>query len=408
MKLNRKDFNVLVQGQAGQPGESQPQQKGMDVIPPDGQSDGDDSGEGDGTEKTTSSVTDLKKPGQQSKSDGGDGTETIPGEGEDGKGEGKPGEGKGKGSGKGKPGEGEGGEGDGEGGQGAQPGQGKGSGAGKPGSGETDGSKGTPLEIGGRGIGGVLSPEESKRMQADLGVPYEAPFDESAIKNKLNELYPLLDKSTGSRQAGSGAGNQKRLLPDAIAKILRPVVNWKALLKKFIARTLGKKEEDILPNRRYVAGGDYVQGTKELNNNFNTCVIAVDTSGSMGAKELLTILNEIKGLAQTNRINNFDIVYFDDGIRDVEHLTTAKIKSYNPSPPGGGGTTFKEPLEYMEKIRKTGKLDLAIFMTDGYADLNLPVPRYKDKFIWVILDNPSFKAPWGSKLVHIEVPRGKN
>jgi hypothetical protein len=400
MKLNRKDFNVLVQSQAGQPGEeSQPQQKGMDVIPPDGQSDGegDGEGDGDGTEKTKSTVTDLKKPGQQSKPESGDGTETIPGEG--------------KGSGKGKPGEGGEGEGQGEGGEGGQgskPGQGKASGAGKPGSGETDGSKGTQLEIGGRGIGGVLSPEESKRMQSDLGVPYEAPFDESAIKNKLNELYPLLDKSSGSRNAGSGAGNQKRLLPDAISKILRPVVNWKALLKKFIARTLGKKEEDILPNRRYVAGGDYVQGTKELNNNFNTCVIAVDTSGSMGAKELLTILNEIKGLAQTNRINNFDIVYFDDGIRDVEHLTTAKIKSYNPSPPGGGGTTFKEPLEYMEKIRKTGKLDLAIFMTDGYADLNLPVPRYKDKFIWVILDNPSFKAPWGSKLVHIEVPRGKS
>ena len=144
-----------------------------------------------------------------------------------------------------------------------------------------------------------------------------------------------------------------------------------------------------------------------MHNNFNTCVIAVDTSGSMGAKELMTILNEIKGIAQTSRINNFDIVYFDDGIRGIEHLTAGQAKQYAASPPGGGGTTFKEPLEYMEKIRKTGKLDLAIFMTDGYADLNLPVPRYKDKFIWVILDNPSFKAPWGSKLVHIEVPRGK-
>jgi len=382
MKLNRKDFDVLVQGVSGSGPVGDPPDlpEGVDIIPPDDKPDNPDSGDGDGDgdgPDNTSTISDIKK-GQQPKDD-------------DEKG----------GGGKGKSGqEQDGGSGGGSEGKKGQEKDGKsGSGAGKSGK--------DPLELDGRGMGGVLTPEESKRMQEELGVPYEAPFDESAIKNKLAELYPLLDKSKGTRTYGGSAGNQKRLLPDAIAKILKPVVDWKALLKKFIARTLGRKDEDILPNRRYASGGDYYQGTRELNNNFNTCVIAVDTSGSMGAKELITILNEIKGLAQTNRINNFDIVYFDAGIRDVEHLTTAKIKNYNPSPPGGGGTTFQEPLEYMEKIRKTGKLDLAIFMTDGYADLNLAVPRYKDKFIWVILDNPSFKAPWGSKLVHIEVPRGK-
>lgn len=359
MKLNRKDFNILVQGVSGSTsGNSTPTPEGIDVIPPDQEDEGGDEPD------NRSTITDIKK-GEQSPKSGKGGKSAKGEDGEDGKG-------------------------------------------GNSGKGEQGGgSKGSPLELDGRGMGGILTPGESKRMQSDLGVPYEAPFDEAAIKNKLAELAPLLDKTSGTRTYGGGAGNQKRLLPDAVAKLIKPVVDWKNLLKKFIARTLGRKDEDILPNRRYAAGGDYYQGTRELNNNFNTCVIAVDTSGSMGAKELLTILNEIKGLAQTNRINNFDIVYFDAGIRDVEHLTTAKIKNYNPSPPGGGGTTFQEPLEYMEKIRKTGKLDLAIFMTDGYADLNLPVPRYKEKFIWVILDNPSFKAPWGSKLVHIEVPRGK-
>lgn len=406
MKLERKEFNVLRQGQSGGTGgwpPPPPEKKklGDDIIPPE-----------DGDGQSTSKIVDISK-GQKPKdkepgSGSGSGDEKGDGKGEgEGSGEGdEKGDEKGDGKGgSGKPGDekgdGKDGEGDGKDGSGKD-----GKGKGKPGSGKPDG-KGTPVNIDGRGVGGVISPEESKRLQEQLGVPYEAPYNESEIKEKLQEMYPLLDKNPGAKTVGGGAGNTVRILPRVVAGILNPIVDWKGLLKKFIARALGRRDEDILPNRRHAAGGDYFQGTKELNNNFNTCVIAVDTSGSMGTRELLTIVIEVKGLAKTNRINNFDIVFFDTVIHDVQHLTTEKIKAWDPHMPGRGGTDFQAPLEYIEKIRKTGKLDLAIFMTDGEANLNLPVPRYKDKFIWCILDNPTFKAPWGSKLVHIDVPRGK-
>lgn len=405
MKLERKEFNVLRQGQSGggnPPMPPSPKKKGDDIIPPedgDDNSDGGDSTPKDGDSQNKSRIEDISK-GQKS-------DDKQSGEGSGGDGDEKDGEGKGKG--KGKPGEGESGSGAGDSGEEGdgkgKDGKGKGQGA-KPGDGKTDG-KGTPVDVSGRGVGGIVSPEESRRMQEDLGVPYEAPFNESEVKEKLREMYPMLDKNPGAKNFGGGAGGVKRILPKVVAGILNPVVDWKGLLKKFIARALGRRDEDILPNRRHAAGGDYFQGTRELNNNFSTCVIAVDTSGSMGTRELLSIVTEIKGLAKTNRINNFDVVFFDTVIHDVQHLTSEKVKAWDPHMPGQGGTDFRAPLEYMEKIRKTGKLDLAIFMTDGYADLNLPVPRYKDKFIWCILDNPTFKAPWGSKLVHIDVPKGK-
>jgi predicted metal-dependent peptidase len=119
------------------------------------------------------------------------------------------------------------------------------------------------------------------------------------------------------------------------------------------------------------------------------------------------MINEVKGIAMQNRINDFEIVYFDHGIQKVEKLSVKEVVSYKPTAVGGGGTSFKEPLEYMNQINKKGDLDLAVFITDGYADLNLPVPNFKNKFIWVIIDHASFEAPFGSKIVHITVKEGK-
>jgi predicted metal-dependent peptidase len=211
----------------------------------------------------------------------------------------------------------------------------------------------------------------------------------------------------GSRSAGSGKGSRTRLLPDAIAKIVKPLVDWKAALKKYIGRILGDQREAVMPNRRFVSSGDFVYGSRRMKNKLKTCVVAVDVSGSIGFKELVVMINEVKGIAMQNRINDFEIVYFDHGIQHVEKLSGKEVVSYKPTAVGGGGTSFKEPLEYMNQINKKGDLDLAVFITDGYADLNLPVPNFKNKFIWVIIDHASFEAPFGSKIVHITVKEGK-
>lgn len=258
-----------------------------------------------------------------------------------------------------------------------------------------------------RGIGGMLSDKESVQLQKKLGVPIEKPPTEDEIKELVRNYQPLLKKHPGNSGTGSGRGNTIRLLPDAVARLLNTIVDWKALLKKYIGRIVGDEREAIMPNRRYASSGDYIYGSRKAKTKLKTCVIAVDVSGSIGSNELAIMINEVRGVAASKKLKYFEIVYFDDGIQHVEKMSDKEVIKYKPTVVGGGGTSFIEPLEYMNSVAKKGDLDLAIFMTDGYANLNLPIPKFKDKFIWFILDNPAFEAPWANKVVYVDVKNGK-
>jgi hypothetical protein len=415
--LKRNEFDVILppkkKGQGGGPPPPPTDVNGVQQLPED---------EEDGTSESGANSTPnaprvVNKTGKPQKS-GSQQRKGKPGSEGEGEGEGsKPSNGK---PGAGEPGEGE-GEGEGEGSKPTPGGEGgsKPSG-GKPGAGSGKGSSKRPDDSGDieaevtdvqdlrrRGMGGMITPEESRALQKDLGVPYEAPPDGKEIKEKISRLQPLLDKQGGSTTVGSGKGGAIRLLPDAIAKLVNSIVDWKALLKKYIGRVVGSESEPVMPNRRFVSSGDYVYGSRKAKTKLKTCVIAVDVSGSIGHKELMVMVNEVKGMASAKRLKNFEIVYFDHGIQHVDKIADNQAASYKPAVVGGGGTSFKEPLEYMEKVYKSGNLDLAVFMTDGFADLNLPAPKFKDKFIWMILDHPSFKAPFGNKIVFVDVADGK-
>lgn len=258
----------------------------------------------------------------------------------------------------------------------------------------------------GGGPGEVISPEDSKKMQADLGVPYEAPPSREEIIERVRNLEPELQKHKTTKGDWGDSYGKGRLLPNIIANMVRPVIDWKNLLKRYIGSILSQKTTPTLPKRRFVSSGQYFGTKKPLERDLKKAMIAVDTSMSMGNDEILTMINEIKGLAESNRIKQFEIIYFDTRIEGNEKLTKDRAKKYAPtSTPGGGGTSFREPIAYMDKAYKEGDLSLAVFMTDGYADLDLPVPRCVDKFIWVILDNRSWKAPWGNKCVYIETQK---
>lgn len=293
---------------------------------------------------------------------------------------------------------------------------------GDPGDGEGEGNGGTPTvevedipkkpkvdlsKIGQGGVGGVISPEDSKKMQGDLGVPYEGAPSREEILERARNLEPELQKHKTPKGSWGDSNNGKgRLLPNVIANLVRPVIDWKNLLKRYIGTILSKKTAPSLPKRRFVSGGLYLGTQKPLERDLKKAIIAVDTSMSMGDDEILTMINEIKGLAESNRIKQFEVVYFDTRIEGIEKLSKEKAMKYKPSStPGGGGTDFREAIAYMDKAFKEGDMSLAVFMTDGWADLNLPVPRCVDKFIWVILDNRSWKAPWGNKCVYIETQK---
>jgi len=241
--------------------------------------------------------------------------------------------------------------------------------------------------------GSMISNEESKKLQEHLGVPVDLPQPGDDEKY-AQEARSHIDKLT-SGDHGSGKGSLRR----SVLRLTEPIVDWKSALRRFIGKAMSSTEL-YLGSRRHLYNGDYFYGEKRKYDALESAVVAVDTSGSMSPKAIELILSETRGIIKAKKIRKTQVVYFDHGIQDIDVVGTSSIFDIEKAK-GGGGTSFIEPLQYMNEQYSKGKMSLAVFMTDGYADLNLPTPPWHKIFVWVILDNPGFQAPFGSLVVHI-------
>jgi hypothetical protein len=391
MKLKREEFDILAknQGGGGFPGGGgggeMPPIVGVRTWPPT------EGGEGEGGNSKPN--TPDPETGDDKKQDGK--SQTGQGSGQAKPQPGKPGK---PGQGKPQPGEG----GDDEKGKGdGKKGDEKRSGAGEGGDEEvltvqTVEKVLKGKQVSGNTMGETLTPEQSAELQKALDIPVELP-DAGETEKMKDKLIKKLGEAAKDMQPGKGKGYWIR----AISQHLLPKVDWKKQLQKFIGKALSGYE-DVLPSRRHVGRGEYITGEKPKYEAIQNAVMAVDTSGSMGDEELNVILTEIASIIRTKKVKNTEIVYFDDGLQGIDKVGNPPKFDLDKAG-GGGGTSFLEPLQYMNDQFKKGKLELAIFCTDGFANLDLPKPKYVKQFVWVILDNPTFQAPWGEMVVYISV-----
>lgn len=261
------------------------------------------------------------------------------------------------------------------------------------GSGSGGGEKPSVKIVPGGGIGATLTQEESKALQESLGMPVELPTEADGAK-MVEDARRHSDKLS---QGGQGSG--KGSLARAIGRLAQPIVDWKSALKRFIGKAMSSSEL-YLGSRRHLYKGDYFYGEKHKFDALSDAIVAVDTSGSMTKEAITMILSETAGIIKAKKVKKTTVVYFDDGIQNIDVVGEKPRFDFSKAS-GGGGTSFLEPLQYMEQEFKKGKMSLAVFMTDGHANLNLPIPKWKNIFVWVILDNPTFKAPFGNLVVHI-------
>ena len=364
---NRDDFDVLVNKPGGSKNSACNVTQGVKNIAPDSGND-DDGKDSDPVKKERGKedIT-IKKPGQSSRSEKPD----------------KSGEGTGEGEGN-----------DEESGEGKGSGEGTGEGEGK--AEHSDSGNGGVC-----GPGGVITPQKSAQFQKDLGVPIITPPTAEEMKEMIRKAKPSLNPH-GSKNRGEGKGDYKAYLPETIEKILNPRLDWKKVLKDFIAKIIGNERESEMPSRRFVSSGDYFYTHRNKVTKLKKCVICIDTSGSVSDHQLLVFVTEIMNIGAIKKFKNFELVFFDGDIQFTEKLTARQMTTWKPQPTGRGGTSIIPPFKYVEQMCKKEQVDVVICMTDGYVDFYPTIPIFSKKFIWVIIDNLTFESKWGKKIVYIQ------
>lgn len=186
-------------------------------------------------------------------------------------------------------------------------------------------------------------------------------------------------------QAAKMRGKLPGALERFIHDILYPKTPWYEILEKFMTNIAQTEYSWKRPNRRFTPMGAYLP-IWSSQASMGPVVIGVDTSGSIGERELAFFGGHIKRIIGECNPERVYVVYCDAAINHVDEYTPNDYDSLALSPHGGGGTDMREIFNYID--REGIEADCIIVLTDGYTPFpdSVPAPT-----MWAI--SSDVKAP---------------
>ena len=194
---------------------------------------------------------------------------------------------------------------------------------------------------------------------------------------------------------GKGAGGIGR----EIDEHLQPKINWREELREYVKATCHNKDTSSWRrvNRRYLSSGTYMPSM--IGEKVGHIVVGIDTSGSIGGKELDEFLAEVKGVAEEVSPEMVDLIYWDGAVAGHEKYEGAEVSNIVSStkPSGGGGTDPSCVSQYLRD--EAIKPECIIILTDGY------VPNWGSEWtaptMWVVVGGSDAVADNG-RTIHIQ------
>lgn len=190
-----------------------------------------------------------------------------------------------------------------------------------------------------------------------------------------------------AKQAGNMPGDLERMMQE----LLEPVLPWKDILKRFMTEKCNDDFSWKRGNRRFIAQGLYLP-SRTSDDAMGAMVVVIDTSGSIGEKELTEFGSEISDIHKEVRPKELIVIYCDARVNHVDRFgpeDTLQFKLH-----GGGGTDFRPPFKWLEENQIQPRA--FAYLTDGYG----PFPEREPDFpvIWAI-NNHDVEPPFGEHLI---------
>jgi predicted metal-dependent peptidase len=243
--------------------------------------------------------------------------------------------------------------------------------------------------------------DHSKWMPKDANGNDDESVRELAKAKAKEVLESTVEKANNSNQWGN--------IPAEIRKIfyelLKPKVNWKAVLKRFVSHARSTNSQATIKrrNRRY---GMTHPGTKR--DRFSRILVAVDQSGSVSDAMLLKFFGELMGMAKSSVVS---VIHFDYTVDESSLTKYRKGQAIKPLRTRGGGTCFDSPVKWANQ--RAEQYDGLIILTD----LEAPYPqRSLMRRMWCTMegckpwdpgssedDDKSMAGGWGNETI-VRIP----
>ena len=190
-----------------------------------------------------------------------------------------------------------------------------------------------------------------------------------------------------AEQIAQSRGEMPSGLQRTVEAIQHPPVDWREVLQAFVSASARNDYSWSRPNRRFLWQGLYLPGlhSEEL----GEIVIAIDTSGSVGTRELGQFTTEANAI-----LGAFDcsatVLYHET---EVQHVQTWRSSDgpLSLEPIGGGGTSHRCVFDWLD--HEAMMPSCVICLTDLQTRFPERMPMMP--VLWAIIGNNPMVPPFG-------------
>jgi predicted metal-dependent peptidase len=190
---------------------------------------------------------------------------------------------------------------------------------------------------------------------------------ETHWRNAMQQAIAIAQSSQRQGSIPSGFGRE-------LSYLTQPQIDWRTYLWRYLVRT----PTDFTGfDRRFISQKLYLEA---LEGESVKVYIAIDTSGSVGDRELGLFLGEVQGILQSYPHLVGELYYADADAYGPYDLNS---DSPIPKPIGGGGTSF---IPFFQQVKHRHQFDhqagVCVYLTDGFGSFPSDIPELP--VLWVV------------------------
>ena len=223
-------------------------------------------------------------------------------------------------------------------------------------------------------------------------------------EHDFSELTPEQAQELGKaiedalREGGLLAGRMGAKVPRVISELLEPKVDWREALREFVSASIRGNDEFTWRklNKRHIAN-DFIMPSME-NETIGEVVVAIDTSGSIGQRELTEFATELVSICEITSPELVRVLWWDTEVHGEQQFTSQQYNDIAKllKPKGGGGTRVGCVAEHINKEKINA--DCVLVFTDGYVESD-PAWNIVPPTLWMVTQNKEWLPPSGKKVM---------